>query len=115
MNLTMIITLIVGVLLGTVGGYFLKYFIDSPSDAKKQMILNYLVYAVALAEQAFGSKTGQLKLAKVYNEFVVEMPIIAKTISYDLFCSLVDQALEILKGMLKNKSIDEIINSYEEE
>ena len=67
MNFTLITVAIVGIILGVVGGYFLKYYMDSPSDAKKEMILNYLVYAVALAEQAFGSKTGQLKLAKVYN------------------------------------------------
>lgn len=114
MNFTLVTILVIGIVLGLVGGYCLKYYIDSPTDAKKQMILNYLVYAVALAEQAFGSKTGQLKLAKVYNEFVVEMPLIAKGISYELFCQLVDQALEILRKMLQNKSIDEIINDSEE-
>ena len=42
------------------------------------------------------------------------MPVIAKSISYELFCNLVDQALEILKNMLKNRSIDDIINNSEE-
>lgn len=104
-----IIALIVGIIIGGAGFYVIENFLNQPTEAKKQIILNYLVYAVAAAEQTFGSKTGKLKLAKVYNEFVVEMPAFAKYVSYEKFTELVDVALAKLNEMLKNKTIEEII------
>lgn len=94
------------VIFGTVG-----YFLTLMTPAKQEMILNYLVYAVVQAEQIFGSGTGRLKLAKVYNDFVKDLPAIAKLISYDSFCKLVDKALVKLEEMLKNNTISDIINN----
>ena len=112
---TIIIAITIGIIFGAIGGFFFKQFLDKPTEAKKHLVLNYLVYAVALAEQAFGAKTGKLRLAKVYNEFVVEMPALAKIFSYEAFCNLVDEALVILRNMLQNQSIEEVINGVTEE
>lgn len=105
---TMII-LIGGMTLGILAFYILDDFLTQPNEAKKQIILNYLVYAAAVAEQLYGSKTGKLKLAKVYNQFVVDMPDLAKHLSYEKFLELLDFALIKFNEMLKNRTIEEII------
>ena len=81
--------------------------IKDKSNAKK-----WLLYAVAAAETALGSGTGELKLQMVYNEFVEKFPIAAKFMSFNGFKKLVDQALEALKDMM-NKN-DKIKSTIEE-
>lgn len=81
--------------------------IKDKSNAKK-----WLLYAVAGAEIAFGSGTGELKLQMVYNEFVEKFPIAAKFMSFNGFKKLVNQALEALKDMM-NKN-DKIKSTIEE-
>ena len=82
---------------------------------QKKMILNYLVYAVVEAEEWYGGGTGKLKLANVYNKFVKQLPQLAQLVSYDTFCSLVDQALEIMKEMCTNDKINSVINPDDKE
>lgn len=80
------------------------YVTDAISKSKEDQIkelekwLRYLVYE---AEQYFGSKTGQLKLAYVYNLAVKQFPWIAKFMTYEQFNEkYVKAALEWLEKQL---------------
>ena len=104
-----IIIFIIGIVIVGIGIYSLNRYFDSCTNKQKQIILHYLTYAVVAAEQLYGSKTGQLKLARVYNDFLVDLPMLAKYISYEDFTKLVDIALIKMNEMLKNKAIEAVI------
>lgn len=70
---------------------------------------NWLVYAVTDAEMALGSKTGQLKLQWAYDLAVSKYPILAKIMPYTVFDWFVGSALKVMREMMKNKSIAEIV------
>ena len=89
--------------------YFILNITNLPVEERNNIIKNWLLYAVTVAEKEFGSGTGKLKFAKVYNEFIEKFPEFAVIISYEEFSSLVDEALEQLKDMLKNNKINEYI------
>ena len=89
--------------------YFILNITSLPVEERNNIIKNWLLYAVTAAEKEFGSGTGKLKFAKVYNEFIEKFPEFAVIISYEEFSSLVDEALEQLKDMLKNNKINEYI------
>lgn len=73
---------------------------------------NWLVLAVAEAEKALGSGTGQLKLRMVYDMAIVRFPIVAKIIPFKLFSRMVDAALDIMNEMITNNtSIAEAITN----
>lgn len=78
-------------------------------------VKNWLVWAVGVAESAFGSGTGQLKLRSVYNQFVTQFPKLSMIITFKRFSELVDDALEILRQMLENEKIANIISRTKEE
>ena len=67
-------TLLILVFIATGIGAGLCYFILNmsalPKEERTNIIKNWLLYAVAAAEKEFGSGTGKLKFAKVYNEFI---------------------------------------------
>lgn len=77
---------------------------------------NWLVLAVAEAEKALGSGTGQLKLRMVYDMAIVRFPIVAKVIPFAVFRKMVDAALDIMNDMIQNNTsiADAIINEIEE-
>lgn len=81
----------------------------------EQKVLNWLVWAVGQAEQEFGGGTGQLKLRSVYNVFVQRFPNLSLIISFKRFSDLVDDALNIMREMLKNNKIANIISKSKEE
>lgn len=81
----------------------------------EQKVLNWLVWAVGQAEQEFGGGTGQLKLRSVYNMFVQRFPNMSLIISFKRFSELVDGALDIMREMLKNDKIANIISKTKEE
>ena len=91
--------------------YFILNFTALPEAERVAIIKNWLLYAVAAAEKEFGSGTGKLKFAKVYNEFIEKFPEFAILFSYEEFSDLVDDALDQLKEMLKNNKINEYIES----
>lgn len=70
---------------------------------------NWLVYAVTDAETALGSKTGQLKLRWAYDLALSKYPILAKIMPYSLFDWFVGSALKVMRKMLENQSIAEIV------
>lgn len=76
---------------------------------------NWLVYAVSESEKLFGGGTGKLKLRYAYDLALKAFPVIAKFISWDKFSKCVDEALEIMRDMIKhNKNIDDILTGKDE-
>ena len=68
-------------------------------------IRSWLLWAVTRAEREFGSGTGKLKLAFVYDLFIAKFPKLQIIVPFKLFSALVDQALAVMKEMLKNDKI----------
>ena len=68
-------------------------------------IRSWLLWAVTQAEKEFGSGTGKLKLAFVYDMFIAKFPKLQIIVPFKLFSALVDQALAVMKEMLKNERI----------
>ena len=92
-------------------GVFIYKFIRTPKEQQIQMIKEWLKYAVVLAESELGSGTGQLKLRMVYNLFVTKFPALAKLISFEIFSTYVDEALEWLNTQIENNKSVEILLS----
>ena len=91
---------------GVIIGYYAKIFLSKPNEQKLNDIKEWLIYATSEAEKILGGGTGQLKLRMVYDMFLIRFPDIAKMITFDMFSSLVDQALEEFKRILAtNKSV----------
>lgn len=85
-----------------------------PTSEQMQQIQEWLLYAVAKAEDVLGSGTGQLKLRYVYDMFVTKFPAIAVFISFDTFAKMVDKALDEFKELLDtNPSINELYDKWE--
>ena len=85
-----------------------KWF-KKPTEEQIAKVQEWLLYAVAKAEQVLGSGTGQLKLRYVYNMFITKFPGIALFISFEEFSKMVDKALNKFEDLLKNnKSISAI-------
>ena len=78
-------------------------------------IRSWLLWAVTQAEKEFGSGTGKLKLAFVYDMFIAKFPKLQIVIPFKLFSALVDQALTVMKEMLKNERILALIEKGGEE
>ena len=77
---------------------------------------DWLVYAVSESEQLFGGGTGKLKLRYAYDLAIKAFPIITKLISFNRFSEAVDEALEVMRDMLKhNEKINAIITDKGEE
>lgn len=76
---------------------------------ERKNLKSWLVFAVASAEKALGSGTGELKLRQVYDQFLDKFPVLSKFISFEMFSGLVDKALESLEDMLNT---NEAVNTY---
>lgn len=68
-------------------------------------VKSWLLWGVTTAEKEFGSGTGKLKLAMVYDMFIEKFPKLQAIIPYWLFSKLVDIALIEMREMLKNSKI----------
>ncbi len=89
----------------------IQEFMLLDNTKKREQVLHWLEYKVSDAESLFGSKTGQLKLRKVYSEFVKQYPVSATLVSFDRFAELVDEALEWMREQIKkNAKISAAIN-----
>lgn len=74
-------------------GMFLDKFIKKSREEKIQVVKNWLLYAVAMAERELGSGTGCIKLGQVYEQFLLVFPQLQRVISFDMFAKLVDDVL----------------------
>ena len=85
-----------------VAGAFIYRFFNLPTEAQLTKVREWLLWAVTEAEKELGGGTGALKLRQVYDLFVTRFSWLAKVVSFELFSSLVDEALEKMREMLKN-------------
>ena len=69
-------------------------FVGLPTEKQLAKVKEWLLWAVTEAEKDLGGGTGKLKLRQVYDLFVQRFPWLAKAVSFELFSSLVDEALD---------------------
>ena len=113
-SVTIAIICIIAFIGGIIVGYFGHSFFTSSDEEKINTIKRVLLYLIAMAEKELGSGTGDLKLAKVYDEFTTQYPDLAKVITYEQFKTLVDEVLTEFEDMLKdNKKNEEYIKGSE--
>lgn len=109
-----LVILCMAVVIALLSGYCIYGYISELSEKPKEEQLEALKYwlrkTVWEAEKYFGSKTGQLKLAHVYNLAVTQFPWIAEHISYEEFDKkYVGAALKWLEKIASNPSIKELM------
>ena len=75
-------------------------FVGLPTASQLAKVKEWLLWAVTEAEKELGGGTGQLKLRQVYDLFVTRFPWIAKLISFALFSTMVDEALDEMRHLL---------------
>lgn len=75
-------------------------FLKKSENERHEQIRGWLLQAVIIAEQEYGSGTGKMKLSAVYDAFCDALPWIAKVISFEKFSGYVDEALEEAKKIL---------------
>lgn len=93
------------------GGYATYVFVKMPSDKQLSKVKEWMLYAVTKAEKELGGGTGQIKLRYVYDMFVARFAWLAKTISFEMFSMMVDEALDKMKTMLEsNKAMQELVS-----
>lgn len=78
-------------------GYKLYQLAKTPSEKRQELIKTWLVEAVLVAEQKYGSKAGELKLSYVYRMFVNRFGWLGTLVSEEVFKKLVDEAIEIME------------------
>lgn len=91
---------IVGCIFGVAVAY-IKKFIEIPSNVQIVKVKQWLLYAVIEAEKQYQGGTGVLKLRAVYNEFCKVFPSLVPVISFEIFSSLVDEALVQMRHLLE--------------
>lgn len=77
-------------------------FFRQPTEKQLEKVKAWLLLAVTQAEAELGSGTGKLKLRYVYDLFIVRFDWLARVVSFEMFATLVDQALDEMREMLKN-------------
>ena len=78
----------------------------------KKSVMEWLLYAVFMAERSFESGQGKLKLHSVYDSFVSYYPILSKIIPFGVFSVWVDIVLDDMREMIAN---NDKIRKYVEE
>ena len=97
---------VVLVLLVAVSLYLVAGFAHRPKTEKLALVQEWLLWAVARAEMALGSGTGEKKLKMVYCWFEVRFPILCRLVSFEEFRGMVDGALDELEYLLSSHKID---------
>lgn len=95
--------------LGVSAVYVYRY-VSLPSEAQLKKVREWLLWAVTGAEKELGAGTGRLKLRQVYDLFVSRFPWLVRSVSFDLFSDMVDDALEEMRDMLEgNKTVKALV------
>ena len=93
-----------------VAGFAIYKFAGLPTKDQIKKIKEWLLYDVTMAEKELGGGTGQIKLRNVYDLFIEKFPVTVKLVSFETFSLWVDEALEIMKGMLEtNKNVRALV------
>ncbi len=85
--------LVLAVAIIVVGVFYAKKFLSLSREDQIAKIKEWLLVAVAEAEQVLGGGTGQLKLRYVYDKFITKFPEAAKFLSFEEFSIMVDEVL----------------------
>lgn len=97
--------------IGIVIGNYFNIFMNLPDNEKIEKIIQWLVWAVSVAEKKYGSGTGKLKLQEVYSMFVAQFPALSNQVTFEKFSEWVDEALKKFHEIAdNNEKIKEIIN-----
>lgn len=75
-------------------------FFQMPTEEQLEAVREWLLGAVAEAEEMLGSGTGELKLRYVYDLFVARFPWVAKILPFEVFSNMVDDALAEMEELL---------------
>ena len=77
---------------------------------QKNKAQDWLIWAVSQAESYLGSGTGKLKLRYVYDLFIEKFPIFSTLVTFEVFSSWVDSAIQIMDSYIKtNPAIADVI------
>lgn len=105
--------ILIGIAVVSVVSIKVYEFFKKPNSEQLRKVQEWLVWAVAKAEDTLGSGTGQLKMKYVYDLFVAKYPAIAIFLSYDQFLEMAEKALDEFKEMMENN--EAIKQLYEKE
>lgn len=100
MNTEIVLQIIILVFILAFIGY-VAYCYKTKKGAQLQKVKQWLLYAVIEAEKKMGGGTGEIKLRYVYDKFLIIFPKISLFVSFDLFKTLVDEALQKAKDLLQ--------------
>lgn len=81
----------------------IRNFLVIPSQKRQEKILLWMIHNVEMAEKIYGSKTGKLKLAYVYQQFLERFGILGLFMSQEVFETLVNRAIAIMEEALGKK------------
>lgn len=111
-NWAIIMAIVAVIVVAAVCAY--RYF-KLPTDKQLQAVREWLLWAVTEAERELGSGTGALKLRQVYDLFVLRFPWLVRVITFEVFSSMVDDALEEMRYLLStNQSIKAMVEGGHE-
>lgn len=97
---------------GVAAGIAVYHFVKQPKADQLKKVRKWLLGAVVEAEKALGSGTGQLKLHRVYDLFLVRFPWLAKIVPFEMFDKMVKDALDEMRELLENnEAVAAYINS----
>ncbi len=95
--------LIITIIIAAVAAIY--FVVTYPKKAKE-----WLLWAVIQAEKELGSRTGQLKLRRVYEMFLIRFPKLAAFISFETFSKWVDIALDKMESLISaNAKIEDFV------
>lgn len=105
--------ILIAVVVFSLAAIYLADTMHKPKEEQIEELKKWLRYLVWEAEEYFGSKTGQLKLAYVYNLAVKQFPWIAYVMTYEEFDEkYVKEALKWLEEQLsKNPNIKALLEN----
>lgn len=100
------------IIVGFVVAMCVANFISMNKEDKIDILINWARAAVYEAEDRFGSGTGQIKLASVYNQAISIFPWLNKFLTYEEFDEkVVKVALSWLnKQIASNENVKELLN-----
>lgn len=105
--------ILIAIVVFSLAAIYLADTMHKPKEEQIEELKKWLRYLVWEAEEYFGSKTGQLKLAYVYNLAVKQFPWIAYVMTYEEFDEkYVKEALKWLEEQLsKNPNIKALLEN----
>lgn len=107
--------ILIAIIIFSLAAIYLADTMHKPKDEQIEELKKWLRYLVWEAEEYFGSKTGQLKLAYVYNLAVKQFPWISYVMTYEEFDEkYVKEALKWLEKQLsENPAVKALLeNEY---